>query len=224
MCCEAYCLVGAMFIEPLCSLLGIDKQTNTTGHESTWPGVKSFLCEKLTVMSKFVEESQQGTPLEKLSCAAIKEVTVCVRRQMDACEFLKDDTTVDTKIVEEMLYAPLTNSGCESRQANLDRRTKFSGGSTPLQTLSNKEVVSGNAFLTSSAFPSSSEDQLKEFRWARRSPEAKEAQALQQNLINLADDVNKAAFAAKEANNKKKIVRGFLLLDVCKIVRSMVVQ
>ena len=71
-----------------------------------------------------------------LTCAAVKEVDVCVRR---------DDTTVDGKILgRDAVPSPLTNSWCESRQANMDRIVKFSGGSTSLQTLSNKEVVSGN--------------------------------------------------------------------------------
>ena len=216
MCCQVYCVIGEIFIEPLCSILCVDKKKNTTGHKSTWPGVKSFLQERLSVMDKFVKESKQGSPLEKLTCAAVKEVAVCVRRQMAEMEYLKDDTTIDTKIIEEMMYAPLTNSGCESRQANLDRRVKFSGGSTPLQTLSDKEVVSGNSYLTSSSFPVSLKDQMKEFQWARRSKEAKAALALQQNLIDLAEDVNKAAFAAREAKKQRKIARSFSLLDECK--------
>ena len=118
-------------------------------------------------MGKYVEESKLGSPLDKLTCAAVKEVCVCIRRQMDEVEYLREDSTVDAKAIEEMMYCPLTNSGCESRQANLDRRVKFTSGSTPLQTLSNKEVVSGNSYLTSSTFPVSLTDQLKEFRWAR---------------------------------------------------------
>ena len=137
-------MVGELFIEPLCSILCIDRRKNTTGFESSWPGVKAFLQERLSAMSKYVEESKLGSPLDKLSCAAVKEVAVCVRRQMDEVEFLRDDTTVNGKILGEMLYSPLTNSWCESRQANMDRIVKFSGGSTSLQTLSNKEVVSGN--------------------------------------------------------------------------------
>ena len=209
-------MVGDMFIEPLCSILCIDRRLNTTGYESTWPGVKAFLVDRLSVMAKFVEESKLGSPLDKLTCAAVKEVSVCVKRQMDEVDYLRDDTTLDSKILEEMMYCPLTNSGCESRQANLDRRVKFSGGSTPLQTLSNKEVVCGNKYLTSGSFPVSLHAQMQEFQWARRSKEAKEALQLQQNLIDLAEDVNKAAFAAKEAKKQKKIARSFSLLDLCK--------
>ena len=91
-----------------------------------------------------------------------------------------------------------------NRQANLDRRVKFSGGSTPLKTLSNKEEVSGNSYLTSSSFHVKLEDQLNEFKWARHSKEAKDALALQQNCIDLAEDVNKAAFAAKEETTRRK--------------------
>ena len=209
-------MVGDMFIEPLCSILCIDRRLNTTGYESTWPGVKAFLVDRLSVMAKFVEESKLGSPLDKLTCAAVKEVSVCVKRQMDEVDYLRDDTTLDSKILEEMMYCPLTNSGCESRQANLDRRVKFSGGSTPLQTLSNKEVVCGNKYLTSGSFPVSLHAQMQEFQWARRSKDAKEALQLQQNLIDLAEDVNKAAFAAKEAKKQKKIARSFSLLDQCK--------
>ena len=215
-CCQVYCVVGELFVEPLCSILCIDGRKNTTGHESSWPGVKAFLQEKLKIMKQFVEESELGTSLDKLTSAAVQEVATCVRRQMDEVEFLRDDTTVDEKILKEMMYSPLTNSGCESRQANLDRRVKFSGGSTPLQTLSNKEVISGNRYLTSTSFPVSLADQMKEFQWARRSKEAREAMELQQNLINLAEGVNKAAFAAKEAKKKKKIARSFSLLEECK--------
>ena len=215
-CCQVYCVVGELFVEPLCSILCIDGRKNTTGHESSWPGVKAFLQEKLKIMKQFVEESELGTSLDKLTSAAVQEVATCVRRQMDEVEFLRDDTTGDEKILKEMMYSPLTNSGCESRQANLDRRVKFSGGSTPLQTLSNKEVISGNRYLTSTSFPVSLADQMKEFQWARRSKEAREAMELQQNLINLAEDVNKAAFAAKEAKKKKKIARSFSLLEECK--------
>ena len=215
-CCQVFCVVGDMFIEPLCSILCIDGRKNTTGHESSWPGVKAFLQERLKIMNMFVEESKMGSSLDKLTSAEVKEVAVCVRRQMDEVEFLRDDTTIDGKILEEMMYSPLTNSGCESRQANLDRRVKFSGGSTPLETLSNKEVVSGNRYLTSTSFPVSLEEQMKQFKWARRSKEAKEALELQQNLIKLAEDVNKAAFAAKEAKKKSKIARSFSLLEECK--------
>ena len=35
-------------------------------------------------------------------------------------------------------------------------------------------------------------------------------------MIDLAEEVNKAAFAAKEAKKKKKIARGFSLLEECK--------
>ena len=35
-------------------------------------------------------------------------------------------------------------------------------------------------------------------------------------MIDLAEQVNKAAFAAKEAKKKKKIARGFSLLEECK--------
>ena len=137
---------------------------------------------------------------------------------MDEVEFLRDDFSVDAETVQKMLYSPLTNSGCESRQSNLDRRVKFSGGSTPLQTISNKEVVSGNRYLTSPQFSQASDTvQRKEFQWARNSEEAKQAWALQENLINLAASVDRAAYEAREEKKKKKVARGLSLLDHCKV-------
>ena len=99
MCCKAYCVIVDMFIEPLCSILCIVKRKNTTGHKSTWPGVKEFLQERICVMNSYVEESKLGLPLEKLTSAAVKEVSVCVRRQMEEVDFLREDTTIDTKVI-----------------------------------------------------------------------------------------------------------------------------
>ena len=83
MCCQVYCTVGAMFIEPLCNILCIDRRKSTTGYSSTWPGVKQFLKDRLQCMEKFIDESKLGLPLEKLGCAAVKEVAICVRKQME---------------------------------------------------------------------------------------------------------------------------------------------
>ena len=217
MCSKAYCMIGDMFILPLCDILGIDESRTSKRTDRTWPGVKDFLEEKLKVMEKFVKEAKDGLAVEKLAVAATKEVMVCVRRQMEEVEFLKVESSVDEETVQKMLYSPLTNSGCESRQSNLDRRVKFSGGSTPLQTISNKEVVSGNKYLITSEFSEASvSEQSRQFKWARNSTEAKEAWALQENLINLAAAVDKEAFKAKEAKKKKKVARSLTLLDQCK--------
>ena len=96
----------------------------------------------------------------------------------------------------------MTNSGCESRQANLNRRVKFSGGSTLLRTLPNKEVVAGNKYLSSSSFPAKLSDQLKEFKWARHSKEAKEAlgdreKALKRVVFGQDQAIEKLATAMK---------------------------
>ena len=51
---------------------------------------------------------------------------------------------VPENIIEKMDYAPLTNSGCESKMADLDVRVRFSGGAAPITTISDKQVVSKN--------------------------------------------------------------------------------
>ena len=51
-----------------------------------------------------------------------------------------------------MEHAPLTNSGCETRMAQLDVRLTFSGGSAPIDTLSDKHIVAANKFFLSEEF------------------------------------------------------------------------
>ena len=77
--------------------------------------------------------------------------------------FYKDD--IDTETLRKMKHAPLTNSGCESCMAQLDVRVKFSGGAAPLDTLSNKEIVSVNKHLTTNDFDSEGAGEL--FKWAK---------------------------------------------------------
>ena len=67
MCSKAYCMIGDMFILPLCDILGIDESRTSKRTDRTWPGVKDFLEEKLKVMEKFVKEAQDGLAVEKLA-------------------------------------------------------------------------------------------------------------------------------------------------------------
>ena len=190
--------------------------------DRTWPGINNFLEERLKAMEVFTVGAKQGTAVDKLAEAALKEVMGCVRRQMDEMEYLREDCSVGTETVQKMMYSLLTNSGCESRQSNLDHRVKFSGGSTPLQTISNKEVVVGNRYpISQELSQASGTEQRKEFQWARNSSEAKEALALKENLISLAASVDRAAYEARE-EKKEKVSKGLSLLDQCKLHGGLV--
>lgn len=69
----------------------------------------------------------------------------------------------------------LTNSGCENHFADLDIMIKSStGGSSNLETYSQKHVISKNKYLSSKDWKQlSSEEKQSKFRWARNSPQAK---------------------------------------------------
>ena len=85
---------------------------------------------------------------ERLVSSAAAKVKENLERQLNMMTFYKEDINTDT--LAKMKHTPLTNSGCESRMAQLDVRVKFSGGAAPLDTLSDKQIVSVNKYLTSS--------------------------------------------------------------------------
>ena len=54
-------------------------------------------------MGKFVEETGEGSALEKLTSSAFKEVTVMARRQMDEMEYLKEDCDIDSETLAKLM-------------------------------------------------------------------------------------------------------------------------
>ena len=83
-----------------------------------------------------------------------------------------------------MKYTPLSDSGCESRMAQLDVKVKFSGGASPLKTLGNKQLVNVNKYLMTEDF-NDDKGTLALFGWARNSIEAKEAVKMEEEQEQL---------------------------------------
>ena len=143
-CSRIYADLDAIFIRPFMELLGIDEHKRVRNAERSWEGVRNFMN------SKFVELENKrdtllltGTAVDGLHAAVIKEIVHNVKKQLSVMRYFDDDCD------NEMLVAgcPLTNSGCESRNADLDVRLRASGGTTTVQTLSDKAVVKSNAYL-----------------------------------------------------------------------------
>ena len=67
----------------------------------------------------------------------------------------------DETIEAKMIHAPMTNLGCESKFAKLHNRLIGCGGTTSLQTLSQKNVVTTNAYLVDSYFLDKDDDEKK---------------------------------------------------------------
>ena len=84
-----------------------------------------------------------GTETDALRAKAIVEVITNVERQLSSMSYFEEGADEN----EKLQFAPLTNLGCESQMASLDNRLKVSGGTTCIQTLSNKAVVKSNRYL-----------------------------------------------------------------------------
>ena len=137
--------------------------------------MKEFFKNNIEALKKLVDESCDGTATDKIIAKCAENVIEAVERQLGQMSFFRNEASDDA--IAKMEYAPLTNSGCESRQAQLDVRVKFSGGSAPFENISNKQIVAVNKFLLTEKFEKEGAKEL--FKWARSSEESKAAKALE---------------------------------------------
>lgn len=180
-----------MIIKPLCELLGIDKFKSVNRDDRNWIGVKVFFEAKLDQLKDF--SLKKDSTFEKLTSKCALEIVEALERQLSKMAFFRNESSPETII--KMLKAPLTNSGCESRLAQLDVRVDYCGGSAPINTISDKQVVAVNDYFSTEEFKSENTGDL--FKWARNSNEAKEVNKLQ---------------AEKK---QKKIMRAVKLATIC---------
>ena len=153
-------------------LLGIDEFGKEKRDERNWRGLKQFYLDKVKEMKALSEEEvDNSSTVEKLVSVCAGKVAENMERQLSRMQFFTEDLPDD--ILKKMENAPLTNSGCESKMADLDVRVRFSGGAAPIETISDKQVVSKNKFLLSDEFDGEGAGEL--FKWARTSTEAKKA-------------------------------------------------
>ena len=123
---------------------------------------------------------------------------------------------VDDHIKLKMKHAPLTNLGCESRMAQFDNRVKFSRGSAPISTLSDKQVVATNKYLLE---PKLDDPEVceEEFKWAKNSEEANRVNQLQKEYFDKVKATHNLVLKAKEKAKQKKVQRACNLLSQCRI-------
>ena len=116
-----------------------------------------------------------------------------------------------------MVYAPLTNLGCESEFAKLDNRLKVCGGTTSIQRISQKNIVTTNAYLVDSEFQSKSEDDRKgEWKWARTSEAVKTVRKMEKDFLATVKLSKVLALQKKEELKKKKCMKTMCILSKCK--------
>ena len=120
---------------------------------------------------------------------------------------------VGPEIELKMLKAPMTNSGCECRFAQLDVRVDFCGGSAPLHTISNKQVVAVNDFFSTEEFQP--EDTKELSKWARTSEETKKANQLQDEFLQRVKMVNSLARKKKHKKKQKTVIFAVKIATLC---------
>ena len=134
---------------------------------------------------------------EKLISRCATKVVENVERQLSAIVFFQHDHQMDSEVLEKMKFTPLTNSACESRMAQLDVKIKVTGGSAPVQTISDQQVVFVNKYLLKDEC--SNPQTIKElFCWARNSDEVMEANQLQEEFLGKGKMCKVVAMKAKE--------------------------
>ena len=93
-------------------------------------------------------------------------------------------------------------------------RVRFSGGSAPITTISDKQVISKNRFLLSSDFDGEGAGEL--FKWARTSAEAKKAMEIQDIFLERVKLTKHMAMKTKQIAKQRKIARAIKLLSECR--------
>ena len=164
---------------PLKRTLVIDKFAEEHNEDRNWVGMKNFFDEKLKGLKEMKKNASSKDSFKQLVAKAADNIHDAMERQLSKMAFFCGPVSEET--LSKMSFAPLTNSGCESRQAELDVRVKHSGGSAPLETLSDKQIVSVNGYLLQPIFET--EGAGKEWLWARSSAETKACRELKQEFL-----------------------------------------
>ena len=112
---------------------------------------------------------------EKLIRRCASKILENTDRQVNQIVFFRDHLESPTT-ASKMKYTPLTNSGSESRMTQLDVKVNFSGGAAPVNTISDKQVISVNQLFTTEEFNDG--NTLEMFKWASTLKQAKDVNKL----------------------------------------------
>ena len=180
-------------IQPLCSQLGIDEKEKSK-EDKSWEKVKVFFERKQKWLREVVQESTSGSPTDTLKSKDLRDSLA--------------------KLLSSKINSMKRQLRCESRQAQLDVRVRYSGGSAPLQNISNKQTVAVNGYLRSSDF-----DDLEKagelFKWARTADEALKVRDMQKEFNAKVELVKFAALKKKENLKRKRFERSLKLHGKC---------
>ena len=169
---------------------------------------------KIEEMKVLADKSNKTNNIERLVSACASKIVENMERQLSMMAFFRDEVNEET--VEKMSHAPLSNSGCESRMAQLDVRVRFSGGAAPVNTISDKQVISVNKFLLTEEMKDD-DHASKMFLWARTSDEAKLADNLQKEFFSRVKLAHRQASIARYAVKQRRMARALQLARNCQV-------
>ena len=207
--CQVYSVFSQQVIQPLCEILGIDEHGKLYREDWNWEGIKVFYQKIRKWLLERSVENPSKTIKDKLVSKCAVKVHENLTIQINQVNFLNSTSTYDD---EKLQFAPLTNSGAESRFAQLDVKVKFSGGSAKLDTLSDKQIVGVNKYLIQ---PGVIETASEQFKWAHSSTQAKEALKLQNEFLSFVKLSKSLSIEAKKRQKEKQNMNLLKLLDQC---------
>ena len=196
-------------------ILGIDEARQAKRDDRTWDGVKAFFNQKIPELKETRNRCcKQDNEKDLLYSAVLDEVLDTLERQLSQMSFF----TTEDMASEKLKYAPLTNSGCESEFAKLDNKLKVSGGTTPLETLSRKNIVSTNSLLVDPSFTElSTEEKKAQWKWGRTSNQVHEVKQLQRQFMETIRSNKLLALEKKKQLKRDTAAKTLNLLEKCKI-------
>ena len=211
MCCQVYTKFHDILIQPLMKMLGIDDKSKEK-IERSWKHVDNFFKFKIEEIKSLESSENTSNILDKLISKCAGNVVEGVENQLQKVTYFKNG--VNHEVEEKIKHTPLTNSGCESRAAQLGVMTDFVGGSTSIETLSNKQIVKVNGYLKTSDF-TTDEQTSHLFKWARTTTECKKVKEINKELNARVQLTKIASLQAKEQLKKKKAARIIKLVQQC---------
>ena len=146
--------------------------------------MREFFKDKVSQL----KEPRNNCGRGKLFAAILTEILETLIHQLGEMEFFfpiirkdydRESQGTDSKIP----HAPMTNLGCELELAKLDR-IKICGGTTSIQTICRKNVVTTNVYLLNSDFLDLPiREKKKRWKWARTSGEIGQVRQLEADFL-----------------------------------------
>ena len=192
-------------------LIGMDEFKDSISENQSWCGIKAEFSKILNSLDDKTKTNREGT--SNLIGKAAGSIRDAIRHQLDMIYFFTADEPEDVKNAPRPPPPPpLTN--CEGVFSGLCNDCKRAGGSTSLQTISNKNIITSNKLYKK--WEMIEDNMRRNFKWARGSPQAKEVRRLEKEFYSNVNAVSDEAMEAKRRTKENKTMKTIKNLEDCK--------